>query len=61
METEDASYVRRVEATATGVQVIEEFSLRTHRVPGERYPAFRELCRAVDEAQGSSIRVEVAR
>lgn len=60
VETEDARYVRRVEATATGVEVIEEFSLHTHRVPRERYTSFRELCRAVDEAQGAPIQVEVA-
>lgn len=59
VETPDARYERAVEATPTGVRVKEEFTLKTHRVPRDRYAAFRELCRAVDEAQGASIEVEV--
>ena len=61
LETEDAAYRRVVEPSEAGVVVSERFTLRTHRIPLERYPAFRELCRAVDAAQDAALRVEGVR
>ena len=56
----DATYTRTVERTTTGVRVREVFTLDSHRVTTDRYDAFRDLCRAVDDAQRATVRVEVA-
>ena len=58
-ETEDALYERTVEATPIGLRVTETFALKTHRIPAERYAAFRELARTVDNAQATTVAVEV--
>lgn len=60
VELLDGSYTRTVEVTPDGVRVTEEFQLRTHRVPLDRYQEFRELCRTIDISQDAAVRVEVA-
>ncbi|MEZ5974722.1 MAG: transglutaminase domain-containing protein [Planctomycetota bacterium] len=59
IETADARYTRTVQPIEGGVRVSEQFSLKSHRIPQDRYSAFRELSRAVDSAQADSIEVEV--
>ncbi|MFT7677539.1 MAG: tetratricopeptide (TPR) repeat protein/transglutaminase-like putative cysteine protease [Planctomycetota bacterium] len=59
LENEDAGYSRTVTRTETGVRIVERFELKTHRIPAERYAAFRELSRAVDQAQAVNVEVEV--
>lgn len=59
LNNEDAAYTRTVTRTELGVRIVERFELKTHRVPAERYAAFRELARAVDQAQAVNVEVEV--
>lgn len=59
LDNEDAAYSRTITRTASGVHIVERFELKTHRVPAERYAAFRELARAVDQAQALNVEVEV--
>jgi len=61
LETEDARYARRSEATEDGVRLREELALKTQRIPVARYAAFRGLARGVDQAQSAVIAVEVGR
>jgi tetratricopeptide (TPR) repeat protein len=50
--TEDATYLWEIEVLSqTSYRVHERFELLTHRIPLERYDAFRELCRLVDSTQ----------
>lgn len=50
--TEDATYLWEIKALDGGsFRVHERFELLTHRIPLERYDAFRELCRLVDSTQ----------
>ena len=56
---DDARYTWIAEATDDGWLVRERFVILSHRVPAERYPAFRELARQVDEAQNAVLEVEV--
>jgi len=58
IESEDASYSRRVEQSGPVLRVRECFTLKTHRVPRERYAEFRDLCRRVDSAQAAFLKVE---
>jgi tetratricopeptide (TPR) repeat protein len=59
VETEDAAYSRTVEVEGDGLVVRERFVLKSHRIPVDRYPAFREFARTVDAAQDVALRVEV--
>ena len=65
LETEDMSYSRAVSAvpteTALEIVVVERMEQRSHRVPADRYEAFREAARDIDRAQAESIEVEVVR
>lgn len=65
LETEDMSYSRAVSAvpteTALEIVVVESMEQRSHRVPADRYEAFREAARDIDRAQAESIEVEVIR
>ncbi|MEE2938968.1 MAG: DUF3857 domain-containing protein [Planctomycetota bacterium] len=65
LENEDMGYSRAVSAvpteTALEIVVVERVEQRSHRVPAERYDAFRETARAIDRAQAESIEVEVVR
>lgn len=50
--TEDATYRWEIEALDGGsYRIHERFELLTHRIPVDRYQAFRELCRLVDSTQ----------
>ena len=50
--TDDASYRWEIETLDGGIyRVHERFELLTHRIPVDRYQAFRELCRLVDSTQ----------
>lgn len=64
-ESDDLAYFRTVNAvpteTALEIVVVERVEQRTHRVPAERYDAFREAARTVDRAQAEAIEVEVIR
>tara|TARA_R110002126_G_scaffold27665_14_gene92852 strand:- start:5971 stop:9723 length:3753 start_codon:yes stop_codon:yes gene_type:complete len=60
-ETPDALYTRTVASTDGGARVTERLVMRTHRVPPDRYAAFRELARTVADAQRTRIAVEVQR
>ncbi|MEM8709363.1 MAG: DUF3857 domain-containing protein [Planctomycetota bacterium] len=65
----DLGYERTVSVAAPnegsgGAQVVtieERMELRTHRVPVERYRAFRESARRIDAAQRETVAIEVAR
>lgn len=49
--TDDATYRWEVQALDGSWRVTERFEMLTHRVPLERYHAFRDLCRLVDSTQ----------
>ena len=59
-ETPDLRYRRTfVEGLLREVICVEVLELRTHRIPVERYAAFRDAARRVDAAQRRNIFVEV--
>lgn len=60
-ETEDIRYTRTIRRAPGGVRIEEEVALLTHRVPRERYAAFREVCRAIDAARSAAVSVEEVR
>jgi tetratricopeptide (TPR) repeat protein len=47
----DATYHWSIERSATGLRIRERYEMLTHRIPVERYPAFRALCRVIDNSQ----------
>ena len=63
VDTEDLRFERDVtwESADTGPRVVvrERFTFKTHRVPAERYDAFRKAARKIDEAQRATVDVEV--
>ena len=65
LDNGDMGYSRAVSAvpteTALEIVVVERVEQRSHRVPADRYEAFRETARAIDRAQAESIEVEVVR
>jgi len=58
---EDATYSWSVESAGAELLVRERFELLNARVPAERYGAYRELCRIVDQTQKQELRLEPAR
>ncbi|MEL6429033.1 MAG: DUF3857 domain-containing protein [Planctomycetota bacterium] len=63
--SEDLEYARTVsepEVDPGGrvrVRIVERIAFRTHRVPVERYAAFRELARQIDDAQRETLDYEL--
>ena len=47
----DATYHWSIERSAVGLRIRERYEMLTHRIPVERYPAFRALCRVIDNSQ----------
>jgi len=58
-ETEDASYSWGATLDGNALTIIERFSMKSQRVPPERYPALRELLRELEATQSASIHVEL--
>ena len=48
---QDAAYRWSAVRDGDVLRIEERFEIRTHRIPADRYAAFRELCRTVDETQ----------
>lgn len=55
----DAAFSFSLEVVPEGIRITEKFTLRTHRIPVERYGAFRDLCRTLDETQNAFFQLEV--
>jgi len=55
----EASYDFTFEVVPEGIRLTENFAIRTHRIPVERYDAFRELCRTIDDNQNAFFHMEV--
>ena len=53
----DASYQWNVVRSKTGLRISERYALLTHRIPVARYPAFRALCRVIDNSQDRYLEV----
>ena len=59
VDCEDASYRFEAQRTDAGFLLRETFSLRSPRIPPERYGALRDVARKVDQSQAAFVEVEV--